>query len=62
MMSRNKKIAVLWHDIQDIIGPANEWPQYIRKLYWTKGVDHDDRPKIVAFSYINGLNPEVSIL
>ena len=27
--SRNWKIFDLWMDIQDIIGPARQWPKYI---------------------------------
>ena len=57
---RDKNIYTLWKDIQDIVGPANEWPKIIRKCFWSK-IDHKMRPVVAAFVYINGLNPVVPI-
>lgn len=61
MESRNTQIYKLWMDIQDIIGPAHLWPLTIRRLFWTQTLGHWDRILICAFSYVNGLNPEVLI-
>lgn len=61
MESRNTKIYQLWVDIQDIIGPAHLWPVTIRRLFWTRPLGHWDIILICAFSYVNGLNPEVLI-
>lgn len=51
----------LWDTIQDIIGPANQWPEWIRNLFWTRNLNHAQRPLISAFIIFNGLNPEVSL-
>ncbi len=58
--SRNRQIYELWYDIQDQVGPAKYWPASIRKMFWTQGLKHPQRPLIVAFCYVNGLNPVVS--
>ena len=57
--SKSRKIYELWTDIQDLIGAVNLWPLNIRRLFWTKGVQHADRLILAAFVYFNGLNPEV---
>ena len=31
---------ILFDDICDIIGPSNEWPEKILKLFWTQNVTH----------------------
>lgn len=49
----------MWESIQDIIGPANKWPKWIRELFFTKNLNHAQRPLICAFVVFNGLNPEV---
>lgn len=61
MTDRQKKIDKEWWFIQDIIGPAGEWPQWIRNLFFTKNLNHAQRPLICAFVVFNGLNPEVKI-
>lgn len=43
--------------IQDIIGPAKEWPFLIRRLFWTRFLRHWQRILICAFVYVNGLDP-----
>ena len=50
---------ILFDDICDIIGPAEEWPVVIRTLFWTPGVTHFNRMKLCAFVVVNGLHPEV---
>lgn len=58
--SKNREIYEMWESIQDIIGPADEWPHFIRRLFWTRGVKHNMRPILCAFVFVNGLNPIVS--
>lgn len=55
----SKKVKDLWHDIEDIIAPSKEWPDWIRNLFWTQNLNHAQRPMICAFVIFNGLNPEV---
>ena len=57
--SRNTEIYRLWTSIQDIIGPAPQWPHLIRRLFWTKNLKHWDRILVCTFCFINGLNPLV---
>ena len=49
----------LWRDIQDIIGPATQWPRNVRRHFWANRLCHWDRICTAAFIWINGLNPEV---
>lgn len=58
----NRDMAKIWEDIQDIIAPANEWPQWIKELFFTRNLNHAQRPLISAFIVYNGLNPEVFYL
>ena len=58
---RNKEIRTLWFEIQDVVGPAKEWPVFMRQLFWSK-VKHDMRPIVAAFVIVNGLNPKVPTL
>ena len=51
----------LWIDIQDIIGPANDWPKFIRTLFWTKHITHFQRILLVAFVYVNGLHIDLML-
>ena len=50
---------ILFDDICDIIGPADEWPTVIRTLFWTPSCTHWNRTKVTAFAVVNGLHPEV---
>lgn len=59
MANKQKEIDQTWEDIQDIIGPAKDWPEWIRKLFFTRNLNHAQRPLISAFIVFNGLNPEV---
>lgn len=57
MASRSREIYEHWMAIQDIIGPAKEWPFLIRRLFWTRFLRHWQRILICAFVYVNGLDP-----
>ena len=57
--SRNTEIYRLWTSIQDIIGPAPQWPHLIRRLFWTKNLKHWDRILVCTFCFINEPNPLV---
>lgn len=46
----------LWLDLQDVIGPAILWPQFIRKKMWCSNLGYADRALIAAFGYCNGVN------
>ena len=61
MATRAAKIRDLWAEIQDIIGPANFWPHLIRRLFWTRNINHFQRILVCTFVFINALNPEVFI-
>ncbi len=56
---RNREIHSLWSDIQEIIGPARRWPFQIRRLFWTRNLDHFQRILVCTFCFVNGLNPVV---
>ena len=58
----NNPVDQLWFEIQDIIGPAKNWPEWIFKLFFTRNLDHSKRPLICAFVIFNGLNTEVRII
>ena len=55
-----KKSDQLWWEIQDIIGPAGYWPKWITDLFFTRFLNHAQRPLICSFVIYNGLNPDVS--
>ena len=50
---------ILFDDICNIIGPSDEWPEGILKLFWSRNVKHWDHFMLCAFVAVNGLNPEV---
>ena len=52
-----REISKLWLNIIDIIGTINLWPKDVRKLFWEKNWDHEQKFKVAVFVYINGLNP-----
>ena len=56
----DNEIDKLWWEIQDIIGPAGEWPKFLVNLFFTRNLSHAQRPLICAFVIYNGLNPEVN--
>lgn len=45
----------LWHDIQEIVGSASLWPQFVRKLFWTPNLRHFQRVLLATFVFVNGL-------
>jgi hypothetical protein len=58
-LTRNQTVFSLWSDIQDAIGPCQNWPFEIRKLFWTAKINNWQRCKLVNFSYVNGLHPDI---
>ena len=42
-MAEIPDFAYIFDNICDIIGPSNEWPEGILKLFWTKNLKHWDR-------------------
>lgn len=61
-MNKRQMIDDMWDTIQDIIGPANKWPKWLKDLFFTKNLNHAQRPLICAFVIFNGLNPQVLLL
>ena len=59
--TRARYIAEKWSDITEIIGPANQWPFNIRRLFWTPNLHHFERILVAAFCYVNGLNPVICL-
>jgi hypothetical protein len=57
--ARNREIFEQWTSIQDIVGEAKKWPHRIRRLFWTKSINHFERLLVCAFVFVNGLNPLV---
>ena len=51
----------LWWEIQDIVGPAENLPNFIVNLFFTQNLNHAQSQLICAFVLHNGLNPEVNI-
>ena len=58
-ISRNQQIYLLWSGIQEIIGPATHWPYLIRRLFWTRNLNHFQRLFVCSFVFVNGLNPVI---
>ena len=50
---------ILFDDICDIIGPSDEWPLSILKMFWRPNTRHWERFILCTFVAVNGLNPEV---
>lgn len=57
---KEKQIKELWELIQELIGPAQEWPGWICELFLGKNLTHSQRPLLCAFVIFNGLDPVVS--
>ena len=55
----NAQITKLWLEMADIIGDHQDWPLYIRAIFWQKDIGYLARLKIVIFSAVNGLPPRV---
>ena len=56
------RISELWSDIIDLIGPRNEWPRDLPKLFWgvnvrgTGTLIYPERFRLALFCYINGVS------
>lgn len=61
-MADEAKKKELIETIVDIIGPIDEWPYLISNLFFSKNVNHAMRPILVAFIFVNGLNPVVKVI
>ena len=61
MPKRESRESNLWKTIQDIVGPANQWPEIIRTKFWSKDLTHFYRVITCAFVHINGLHEDVSL-
>ena len=48
-------IYFLWRDIQDIIGPASQLAHLIRRLFWTKNLNHFNRSIVAALVFVDGV-------
>jgi len=57
--TRERQVYQLWIDIQDQIGDATQWPHTIRRLFWTRNINHWERILLCTFCWVNGLNPVV---
>ena len=45
----------LWKCIIDIVGDPSDWPQSIRRLFWTQWLTSHQRCMVASFSFVNGL-------
>lgn len=52
-------IKQLWDDIQDVIGPRENWPKDICRQFWKRQPCPAWRRYLCAFVFVNGLNPAV---
>ena len=50
---------ILFDDICDIIGPSDEWPLSILKMFWRPNSRHWERFILCTFVAVNGLNHEI---
>ena len=48
-----------WLLLQDLIGKADRWPLYIRRMFWDKDLTDVKRLKLVSFCYQNGVSEYV---
>ena len=48
-----------WLEVQDIVGPASEWPRHMRRTFWGMDFTHWRRIQMCVFVWVNGLHPEV---
>ena len=55
----NAQITKLWLEMADIISDQQDWPLYIRAIFWQKDIGYLNRFKIVTFSAVNGLYPDI---
>jgi hypothetical protein len=45
-----------WQMAQDLIGPADRWPKFVRKLFWESRLSYRERLILVCFAFNNGLS------
>jgi len=50
-----------WLRLQDIIGPANTYPRFIRRLFWKRELMHKDRFILVLFCWTNGASEDLLV-
>ena len=50
---------ILFDDICDVMGPSDEWPLGILKIFWRPNTSHWERFILCTFVAVNGLNPEM---
>ena len=48
-----------WLEVQDIVGPASEWPRHVRRTFWGVDFTHWRRIQMCVFVWVNGLHPEI---
>lgn len=41
--------------VQDIIGPADTWPDFIKRVLLSKTLKYDERLKVSTFLWVNGM-------
>lgn len=51
----------VWELMQELIRPAEQWPNWIKGLFLGKNLTHAQRPLLCAFAIFNGLDPAVSL-
>ena len=50
---------ILFDDICNIIGPSDEWPVSILKMFWRPNTRHWERFILCTFVAVNGLNSDI---
>ena len=50
---------ILFDNICDVVGPSDEWPLGILKIFWRPNSSHWERFILCTFVAVNGLNPEM---
>ena len=52
-----KKSDQLWWEIQDIIGPAGNWPKWIVDLFFTRNLTHGPKAFDMCICNIQRIKP-----
>ena len=47
-----------WLAVQDVVGDANWWPKFIRKMFWNRNLNDHNRMILVNFAYINAISED----
>ena len=45
-----------WLAVQDVVGNANTWPKFIRKMFWDRNLTDHNRMILVNFAYLNAIS------